>query len=274
MQGYLFILILGILVASIWLGYRIFNVIFILRFRINSKFKSLPENSLKEIKGLKFFRVEAEDSEIIECAFLKGRLSKLVIFSNAEFESIYTAFDELDFFIDKGWNIIVYNSRAHFNSGGKFYTYGLKESDDLSRIILWARENVSFRYLSLYGVSFGAVTSVLSLVHNVDVDSIIVRDFITSFEDWFFGILESKKIPVRFHNDIFDSFQRYVERYLKLNVVDICPIYASMKASVPIYVLSDISSKMDERFVEFRSRKYKTEIVSSLDDISFIKHRS
>ncbi len=271
MHGYVVVLVIGIIVALLWLGYRIFNVVFILRFRINSQFDVLPENGLATMKGLEFFRVEAEDSEIIEGAFLKGRLSKLVIFSHSEFDSMYNSFEELDFFVDKGWSVIVYNARAHFNSGGHFYTYGLKESSDLARIVEWARENVRFSYLSLYGVSFGAVTSVLSLVYDVEVNSIVVRDFVTSFEDWLLNFFYSKKIPVRFHNDILDSFQRYIERYLKLNIVDICPIYASMKSDVPIFVVSPSPSNMEERFVEFRSRKYKTEIVSSLEDIRFIR---
>ena len=57
---------------------------------------------------------------------------------------------------EKGYDLLVVDQRAHWQSGGEYITYGGKESDDLLRWIDAVDKSVKEIYL--YGISMGAST--------------------------------------------------------------------------------------------------------------------
>ena len=57
-----------------------------------------------------------------------------------------------------GFNILVPEQRTHGESGGKFITFGVKESDDMARWIEYHNGHLSPKPMVLFGMSMGAST--------------------------------------------------------------------------------------------------------------------
>ena len=57
-----------------------------------------------------------------------------------------------------GMNILVPEQRTHGQSGGKFITFGVKESGDMERWIRFCNRKLTAQPMILYGISMGAAT--------------------------------------------------------------------------------------------------------------------
>lgn len=63
-----------------------------------------------------------------------------------------------ELFHQLGLNILVPEQRTHGQSGGKFITFGVKESRDMQQWIRYSNRNLSLQPMILYGISMGAST--------------------------------------------------------------------------------------------------------------------
>lgn len=75
--------------------------------------------------------------------------------------SLYGSFKYLDLFRRRGWNVLLYDHRAHGRSGGRFKTYGFFEKHDLKVWVDWARAQGG--PVGLHGESYGAATVLQAL---------------------------------------------------------------------------------------------------------------
>lgn len=66
-----------------------------------------------------------------------------------------------DMYIDMGYNVLVYDSRYHGNSGGSDITLGFFEKTDLNNIVKWVRWVNPSAIIGVHGESMGAVTALL-----------------------------------------------------------------------------------------------------------------
>lgn len=60
-----------------------------------------------------------------------------------------------------GYNMILIDQRGHGESGGGRTTWGLRETEDISAWVKWARKNTPSGEIGLHGVSLGAAMSLL-----------------------------------------------------------------------------------------------------------------
>lgn len=112
-------------------------------------------------KGLPCETVElkAKDGVLLAGRYYNQNATKTIVFvhgyqSNA-FNNFSTAMIR---FLQKGYNVLMVDQRAHGNSAGRFTTLGCREKDDL---LLWieyiaAKEEVTD--IIVYGISMGATT--------------------------------------------------------------------------------------------------------------------
>lgn len=75
--------------------------------------------------------------------------------------SLYGSFKYIDLFRRRGWNVLLYDHRAHGRSGGRFKTYGFFEKHDLKVWVDWARAQGGA--VGLHGESYGAATILQAL---------------------------------------------------------------------------------------------------------------
>ncbi len=74
-----------------------------------------------------------------------------------------------DHFVPKGYDVLLYDSRAHGESGGSFCTYGFYEKFDLSKII----NSISAQPIILFGVSMGAAVALQTTARDPRISAVI-----------------------------------------------------------------------------------------------------
>lgn len=104
--------------------------------------------------------IPAEDAKGTMILFHGYRSTYLVDFSVA-----------LDYYHDKGFNLLIPDQRSHGRSEGKYITFGVKESEDALRWIGYHNRELSHVPVILSGLSMGASTVLFladeDLPHNV-----------------------------------------------------------------------------------------------------------
>lgn len=66
-----------------------------------------------------------------------------------------------DIFLDEGYNIFIYDSRNHGESGGKHPSYGYFEKDDLQTCVKYIKNKIPGGIIGIHGESLGAATTML-----------------------------------------------------------------------------------------------------------------
>jgi uncharacterized protein len=65
-------------------------------------------------------------------------------------------------FLERGWNVLIYDHRRHGESGGKTTSYGHYEKFDLQAVVDWLKQQHGTDIiLGIHGESMGAVTTLL-----------------------------------------------------------------------------------------------------------------
>ena len=88
-----------------------------------------------------------------------------------------------------GCDVLMYDHRAHGESGGKYPTGGLKESEDLIKITEWASSEKGYNWdqIAWVGSSWGAAAVLMAGAKNQN-PAFIVAD--SPFQDWFSAVFE------------------------------------------------------------------------------------
>lgn len=66
-----------------------------------------------------------------------------------------------DIYLDLGFNVVLYDHRAHGESGGDYPSYGYFEKDDLETMVQLASERLPKNLIGVHGESMGAATILL-----------------------------------------------------------------------------------------------------------------
>lgn len=64
-----------------------------------------------------------------------------------------------DIYLDAGYNVLIYDARAHGESGGPSATWGFYEKYDLDQWIDWLKKRQPHGIVGVHGVSMGAATA-------------------------------------------------------------------------------------------------------------------
>lgn len=90
---------------------------------------------------------------------------------------------------DCGCNVLMYDHRAHGDSGGDYPTGGLKEAEDLMRITEWASSEKGYTWdqIAWVGSSWGAATVLMAGAKEQN-PAFIIAD--SPFQDWFSAVFE------------------------------------------------------------------------------------
>lgn len=75
--------------------------------------------------------------------------------------SRWTVLKYVDMYLDKGFNVLIYDSRAHGQSGGDNVTYGYYEQVDLDKWVNWLYAKNKGGIIGVHGDSMGAAAALL-----------------------------------------------------------------------------------------------------------------
>lgn len=140
-------------------------------------------------------------------------------------------------FHDRGYNVFLYDSRRHGESGGKFCTYGYHEKLDTQIAIeyLLGREDLTAGKIGLFGWSMGAAVSIQVAAVDKRIAAVVAESGFatlrTVFDDYQKRMI---KLPWHYLRNIVIKRSEFLADF-KAN--DVAPAEAVNMIHVPIFLL-------------------------------------
>lgn len=97
--------------------------------------------------------------------------------------SRYTSLKFIDMYLDKGFNILIYDSRDHGHSGGINITYGFDEKYDLDRWVSFVYSKNKGGIIGVHGEDLGAATALLHASINENTKKVSFYIVDSSYSD-------------------------------------------------------------------------------------------
>lgn len=160
--------------------------------------------------------------------------NRYIIFSHGVTENKLSSIKYVKFFLERGFNILMYDHRRHGESGGKTTSYGYYEKHDLQAIVHWLRKDIGPNLLlGIHGESMGAATLLLYAGMLEDGADFYIADcpFSDFKEQVSYIIKKEVKLPTKLVLPISNFFLRLRDNY---TLHDISPISVIDKIQKPI----------------------------------------
>jgi uncharacterized protein len=138
---------------------------------------------------------------------------------------------------DRGYNIFLYDSRRHGDSGGKYCTYGFYEKHDTTTIInyLSSRSDVYMGKIGLFGTSMGAAVAIQVAAIDKRIVAVVAESGFatlrTIFDDY---QKRMTKLPWHYLRNIVIKRSEHLAHF-KAHAVS--PLDAVHDVHVPIFIL-------------------------------------
>lgn len=138
---------------------------------------------------------------------------------------------------DNGFNVFLYDSRRHGDSGGKYCTYGFYEKHDVSTVInyLEQRHDLQLRNIGLFGSSMGAAVAIQAAAIDKRVKAVVAESGFatlrTVFDDYQKRMI---KMPWHYLRNLVIKRSEHLAHF-KANAVS--PLESVRDIHVPIFVL-------------------------------------
>lgn len=119
------------------------------------------------------YTVNSDDGYELHAKFLKNPApsTRYVIITHGYTDNMMGALKYASLYLDLGFNCVIYDLRGHGKNEKTFTTYGIREAEDLMRIIADTRERYTdITTLGLIGESLGSATTITCLKYKPDVD--------------------------------------------------------------------------------------------------------
>lgn len=119
------------------------------------------------------YTVEADGGYLLHVQLLKAPVesSRYVIITHGITDNRIGSLKYARFYLDMGYNCVIYDLRGHGENDKTYTTYGDKEGRDLAKLIEDTRERYpDLTVLGIHGESLGAATTVMVLKYSPEVD--------------------------------------------------------------------------------------------------------
>lgn len=162
----------------------------------------------------------------------------------------------MNLFLQKGWNVVVYDHRRHGESGGKTTSYGHYEKFDLQSVVHWLKKEVGESIvLGIHGESMGAVTALLYAGMIEDGADFYIADcpFSELEAQLLYRLKVEFKVPSFFIMPIARPFVQLRDGY---SIKDVSPINAISNIKKPVlfihskdddYIPTEMSKQLYEK---------------------------
>lgn len=131
-------------------------------------------------------------------------------------------------FVDRGFDVIAYDSRAHGDSGGDACTYGYFEKDDLRRVL----DRVPPGPVVLVGTSLGAAVALQAAADDPRVSKVIAAE---TFSD--LRTIARDRAPFFLTETTINKAFSLAEARGRFEVAAVSPVAAAARISVPVLLI-------------------------------------
>lgn len=114
--------------------------------------------------------------------------------------SRWTAMKYTDMYLDKGFNVFIYDGRNHGKSRGNNVTYGFYESDDLDKLVDWLYKTNKDGIIGVHGDDIGGVAALLQAKKDEDKKrvSFYIADSAYSDLDEYFTLKFKEQYKIKY----------------------------------------------------------------------------
>jgi uncharacterized protein len=171
------------------------------------------------------------------------RTNAYVIICHGVTENKTNSIKYMNLFLNRGFNVLIYDHRRHGESGGKTTSYGHYEKFDLKAVVDWLRKDVGpLLQLGIHGESMGAATMLLYAGMIEDGANFYIADcpFSNFKEQLAYRLKTELKLPPKVFLPLGDAFLRIRDRY---SINEVSPISVIQNIKKPILF---IHSKKDD----------------------------
>jgi uncharacterized protein len=171
------------------------------------------------------------------------RTNRYVIISHGVTENKTNSIKYMNLFLNRGFNVLIYDHRRHGESGGKTTSYGHYEKFDLKAVVDWLRSEIGpLLQLGIHGESMGAATMLLYAGMLEDGADFYIADcpFSNFKEQLAYRLKAEMKLPPKVFLPLGDLFIRVRDRY---SIKDVSPISVVQNIQKPVLF---IHSKKDD----------------------------
>ncbi|MBN6888336.1 uncharacterized protein ACUXCC_002349 [Cytobacillus horneckiae] len=170
---------------------------------------------------------------------------RYIIIAHGVTENKTNSIKYMNLFLNRGFNVVIYDHRRHGESGGKTTSYGYYEKHDLKVIVDWLKSlKGNDIQIGIHGESMGAATMLLYAGMVEDGADFYIAD--CPFSDLkgqlTHHIRTTFKLPPNLLLPIGNAFLRFRDKY---SILDVSPIAVIENIEKPILF---IHSK-DDRFI-------------------------
>ena len=128
----------------------------------------------------------------------------------------------------RGYDVVVYDSRAHGESDGEACTYGYYEKEDLRRVI----DAVAPGPVALIGVSLGGAVALQAAAIDPRITTVVA---ISTFSD--LRTVATERAPSFASSDEIEAAFRLAERTASFRVDEVSPVAAAARIAVPVLLV-------------------------------------
>ena len=131
-------------------------------------------------------------------------------------------------FLQRGFDALAYDSRAHGESEGNACTYGYYEKKDLSRAI----DRLQAQPVVVIGVSLGGAVALQAAAEDSRISAVVA---VSSFSD--LRTVVSERAPFIASKANIEAAFRLAEEQARFNVDQACPLLAAPRIRVPAFLI-------------------------------------
>lgn len=140
-----------------------------------------------------------------------------------------------------GYRVVLYDSRSHGESDGKFCTYGFYEKHDLVKVINFLQDKYKITEVGIFGTSMGAAVALQTAAIEKRIKAVISENSFSTlrkiFDDYQKRII---KIPFHYLRNLVITHSEFIAHF---KAREVSPLEAVKKITAPILF---VVSKMDK----------------------------
>ena len=148
----------------------------------------------------------------------------------------------VNIYLDAGYNVLIYDARAHGESGGTSATWGYYEKYDLEQWVKWVTQEHSQGIIGVHGISMGAATALMHAELNEFTKQVAFYVIDSAYSDLEELLTKQISAIVDSHNPIwvkillkYSSAVAYNQAHFHYD--EVSPIHSVQTVTTPILYL-------------------------------------
>ncbi len=163
------------------------------------------------------------------------------------------------FFRDNGFNVFLYDSRRHGESGGDYCTYGYYEKYDLIKVIdyLESRKDLNTDRIGLFGSSMGAAVAIQTAAIDKRIKAVVAENSFSTLRK-IFDDYQKRIIKIPFHY-LRNFVIKRAEVMANFKAREVSPLKSIADVHIPILF---VYAKLDKHI----NYKYSIQLYENTDE--------